>query len=117
MLFRPRSDARTVMRRARSAASMPDAKPSVWPLQRPIDQLLQHSLAASRMIGALGAVAAGLAAFGIFGLLAFAVRERTRELAVRRALGAHARTIALLLLRQYLTPLAARVGAGGVRAT
>jgi len=117
IVVRTRSDARTVMRRARSAASMPNAKPSVWLLQRPIDQLLQHSLAASRMIGALGAVAAGLAAFGIFGLLAFAVRERTRELAVRRALGAHARTIASLLLRQYLTPLAAGVGAGAVLAT
>jgi ABC-type antimicrobial peptide transport system permease subunit len=69
------------------------------------------------MIGALGAVAAGLAAFGIFGLLTFAVRERTRELAVRRALGARARTIASLLLWQYLTPLAAGVGVGAVLAT
>jgi hypothetical protein len=117
IVVRTRSDARTVMRRARSAASMPNAKPSAWLLQRPIDQLLQHSLAASRMIGALGAVAAGLAAFGIFGLLAFAVRKRTRELAVRRALGTHARTIASLLLRQYLTLLAAGVGAGAVLAT
>jgi hypothetical protein len=94
IVVRTRSDARTVMRRARSAASMPTAKPSVWLLQRAIDHLLQHSLGSSRMIGALGPVAAGLAAFGIFGLLAFAVRERTCELAVRRALGAHARTFA-----------------------
>jgi predicted permease len=117
IIVRTRSDARSVVRRARSAASMSDAKPSVWLLQRPIDQLLQHSLAASRMIGALGAVAAGLAAFGIFGLLTFAVRERTRELAVRRALGARPRTIASLLLWQYLTPLAAGVGVGAVLAT
>lgn len=117
IIVRTRSDARSVLRRARSAASMSNAKPSAWLLQRPIDQLLQHSLAASRMIGALGAVAAGLAAFGIFGLLTFAVRERTRELAVRRALGARARTIASLLLWQYLTPLAAGVGVGAVLAT
>jgi ABC-type antimicrobial peptide transport system permease subunit len=96
---------------------LPGAEPSVWLLQRPIDQLLQHSLAASRMIGALGAAAAGLAAFGIFGLLTFAIRERTRELAVRRALGARARTIGSLLLWQYLTPLTAGVGAGAVLAT
>ena len=117
IIVRTRGDARSVLRRARAAASTPGAQPSVWLLQRPIDQLLQHSLGASRMIGALGAVAAGLAAFGIFGLLAFAVRERTRELAVRRALGARAHAIASLLLWQYVTPLAAGVAAGAVVAT
>jgi ABC-type lipoprotein release transport system permease subunit len=117
IIVRTRSNAGSVTRRARSAASLPGAEPSVWLLQRPIDQLLQHSLAASRMIGALGAAAAGLAAFGIFGLLTFAIRERTRELAVRRALGARARTIGSLLLWQYLTPLTAGVGAGAVLAT
>jgi ABC-type antimicrobial peptide transport system permease subunit len=106
-----------VLRRARAAAATPGAEPSVWLLQRPIDQLLQHSLAASRMIGALGVAAAGLAAFGIFGLLTFAVRERTRELAVRRALGARAGALASLLLLQYATPLAAGVAAGIVLAT
>jgi hypothetical protein len=113
LIVRARGDALRVLRRARAAASMPGAEPSAWPLQRPIDQLLQHSLAASRMIGALGAAAAALAAFGIFGLLTVAVRERTRELAVRRALGARARAIASLLVRQYVTPLAAGVAVGG----
>jgi ABC-type antimicrobial peptide transport system permease subunit len=96
---------------------MPGAEPTVWLLQQPIDQLLQHSLAASRMIAALGAAAAGLAAFGIFGLLTFAARERTPELAVRRALGARAGVIASLLLWQYLTPLAAGVAVGAALAT
>jgi predicted permease len=117
IIVRTQRDARSVLRRARAAASMPGAEPSVWLLQRPIDQLLQHSLAASRMIGALGAVAAGLAAFGVFGLLTFAVRERTRELAVRRALGARPYAIASLLLWQYVTPLAAGVVAGAMLAT
>jgi hypothetical protein len=117
IVVRTRGDARTVLRRARAAAAMPGAEPSVWLLQRPIDQLLQHSLAASRMIGALGMAAAGLAAFGLFGLLTFAVRERTRELAVRRALGARPRAMASLLLWQYVTPLAAGVALGAAVAT
>jgi ABC-type lipoprotein release transport system permease subunit len=117
IVVRTRSDARAVLRRARAAASQPGAIPSAWLLQRPIDQLLQHSLAASRMIGALGAAAAGLAAFGIFGLLTFTVRERTRELAVRRALGARAQALASLLLWQYVTPLTAGVIAGAALAT
>jgi predicted permease len=117
ILVRTRGDARAMLRRARAAAATTDATPTAWLLQRPIDQLLQHSLAAMRMIGALGAAAAGLAAFGLFGLLAFAVRERTRELAVRRVLGARVHSIASLLLSQYLTPLAAGVAVGAVLAT
>jgi hypothetical protein len=117
IIVRARGDARTVLRLARAAAATPGAEPSVWLLQRPIDQLLQHSIGASRMIGALGATAAGLAAFGLFGLLTFAVRERMRELAVRRALGARAAALASLLLRQYLTPLAAGVTVGAALAT
>jgi predicted permease len=117
IIVRTRGDAISVLRRARTAAAMPGAEPSVWLLQRPVDQLLQHSLAASRMIGALGVAAAALAAFGIFGLLTFAIRERTRELAVRRALGARARAIASLLLWQYVTPLAAGVAVGAALAT
>jgi predicted permease len=117
IIVRTSGNGQRVLRRARAAASVPGAAPSAWLLQRPIDQLLQHSLAASRMIGAFGSTAAVLAAFGLFGLLAFAVRERTRELAVRRALGARVPTIAWLLLWQYMTPVAAGVAAGSALAT
>lgn len=117
IIVRTSGDGQRVLRRARAAASVPGAAPSAWLLQRPIDQLLEHSYAASRMIGAFGSAAAALAAFGLFGLLAFAVRERTRELAVRRALGARVRAIAWLLLWQYMTPVAAGVAAGSALAT
>lgn len=116
VLARVEGDAQRVLRQARSAATMPGTAPTVWLLQRPIDQLLQHSIVAAEVIGALGATAAALAAFGIFGLLAFTVRERTRELAIRRALGARVRSIAALLLRQYVKPLGAGIAAGGVLA-
>jgi predicted permease len=117
IIVRTSGDGQRVLRRARVAASVPGAAPSAWLLQRPIDQLLEHSYAAGRMIGAFGSAAAALAAFGLFGLLAFAVRERTRELAVRRALGARVRAIAWLLLWQYMTPVAAGVAAGSLLAT
>jgi predicted permease len=117
VLVRTDGDARTRLREARAAATLTGTSPTAWLVQRPVDQLLQHSVIAAEMIGALGAIAAALAAFGIFGLLAFTVRERTRELAIRRALGARVRSIAALLLRQYLGPLGAGIVAGGLVAS
>jgi predicted permease len=117
IIVRTHGDARGVTRRARSAASIPGVTPTAWLLQRPLDQLLQHSIGAARLIAVFGGIASALAAFGIFGLLAFAVRERTRELAIRRALGARLGSLARLLVSQYVTALGLGIAAGIVAAT
>jgi ABC-type antimicrobial peptide transport system permease subunit len=51
---------------------------------------------------AFGAVAAILAAIGTYSLLSNGVTERTREIAVRLAIGASRRSIVTLVLRQGL---------------
>src|SRR4029077_13897826 len=53
-----------------------------------------------------------LAGIGIHGLLAFAVSSRAQEIGVRIALGAQARDILTLVLRQGLTLAAAGVALG-----
>jgi ABC-type antimicrobial peptide transport system permease subunit len=55
-----------------------------------------------------------LAAAGLYALVAFTVTLRTREFAVRLALGARPRRLLALVLRQSMTLVAFGLGAGGV---
>jgi putative ABC transport system permease protein len=57
---------------------------------------------AGRVLTALGVLALALSALGTYGVLSFLVRSRSRELAIRLAIGATPRDIAALVVRQAL---------------
>jgi predicted permease len=73
--------------------------------------LLPQRIAAA-VAGSLGAVGLLLAAIGIYGVTAYAVARRTREIGIRVALGADAHRLTWLLLRQGATLAAIGVTAG-----
>lgn len=69
----------------------------------------------SNMSAAFAALATVLAAVGLYGMLAYSVAQRTREIGVRMALGADGPRVRRMVLRQVgvLTIVGAAIGIAG----
>jgi putative ABC transport system permease protein len=82
-----------------------------------MDELVKTSRATARfntlLLTALGVIALVLASVGVYGVIAYTVSQRTREIGLRMALGATPRVIAALVVRQGLTPIVLGAVAGG----
>jgi predicted permease len=84
----------------------------------PLDDLLRIWLLPSRVafvaVAVLAIIAVALASIGLYGVLTFAVNERSRELGIRMALGAEASAVMRLILGEALRLVLAGLAIGGL---
>jgi putative ABC transport system permease protein len=103
----------------RAAVWSVDKDQPVWKV-RTMEFLLDRAVGSSRFLTSLltgfSILALLLAGVGVYGVLSYAVTERTHEIGVRMALGAGRRDILRLIARQGLLLAGVGVGAGLVAA-
>jgi predicted permease len=99
----------------RSEVRKLDAAMPVYGVQT-LESQLDETLATERLIAALssafGILATALAAVGLYGVMAFVVVRRTKEIGLRMALGAHPMGVIWLVMREVLVLLGIGLAVG-----
>ncbi|MCX6629727.1 MAG: ABC transporter permease [Candidatus Solibacter sp.] len=83
-------------------------------LETSIRELLWAQRLSAGLLAVFGALALLLATIGIYGVISYSVRQRTREIGVRLALGATVGDVRRMIVREGLRLVAIGVAAGGV---
>jgi predicted permease len=82
------------------------------PMEAQVDAALLPARLAAQTASIVGLVATVLAAIGLYGVIAYAVARRTREIGIRMALGAAPGSVVRMVMRQGLTVAGAGLCAG-----
>jgi macrolide transport system ATP-binding/permease protein len=85
---------------------------AVKPMTENLNRVLQPARSSALLLGALSLLAWMLAMAGVYGVVAYSVSRRTREIGIRMALGAQPGSVLLLVIRQGLRLILIGIGTG-----
>jgi ABC-type antimicrobial peptide transport system permease subunit len=95
-------DAAGTVRRAVADIDSKLVVDSLQSMDSEIDSTLTSERMLSFLAGSFGVAAVFITAIGLYGVLAFSIAQRTREIGIRMALGATRATVVQMVLREVL---------------
>lgn len=113
--LRTARDAEQMFSAVRAKVREMDASIPIYSM-RTTEEQISNSLSTERLIASLSAVfgflATLLATIGLYGVMAYAVARRTREIGIRMALGAAQGSVVWMVMKEVLVLVAIGVGVG-----
>ena len=112
---RTRGDPRLVFSTVQEEIRALDATLPVFQVQTMgarVDDALRQERLVANLAAVMSVIGTLLAAIGLYGVINFTVVQRTREIAIRMALGAQRRQVLLMVIRRALMLVAIGVGVG-----